>query len=375
MSRSVVEVRIEQVQRHVLREHGGPAARRHAAAEAGELAARVDAADDAAADRLAGRPGRHRDASRDVERRRRRAVDGEGAQLDGEVEDVERDRSRRGAVDVGDAAALDREFADGDAPRRVGSTCRRGGRRRRSARRRRAHSRSARRSRSSRQSQDPAALAARAGSGPAAPRVGAETIIFDAAARQRSKPQRRSPSRSLSRSTRRRGARSARRPIDAVRAPVSMRASLASIDSAIASGAARFAEREARQRKPARDDLQLRRIAAGAPVEVEVRAQLAGERRHDDAAQVRPQGRERQRRQRHLDRRRRRVSPARERELAAFGTAAELARAAEDDGRRERPGDLLGGQREVGERQGRRRRSSSGRSSRGGRRAARARRR
>jgi hypothetical protein len=110
-----------------------------------------------------------------------------------------------------------------------------------------------------------------------------------------------------------------------------------------------IAERESREGKPRRNDLQLQRIASGAPVEVEVGAERAGERRHDDAAQVRAQRRERQRRQRHLDRRRRRVALARERELAVVATVAEHAAAAEDDGRRERPGDPLGVQREVGQ--------------------------
>src|SRR6185369_9689088 len=84
----LVEIGIEQVQRQVLREHGGPAARRNAAVEAGQLAAHVEAADDAAAGRLAARSGRHRDPCRDVDRRGRRAVEGEGAQLEGEVENV-----------------------------------------------------------------------------------------------------------------------------------------------------------------------------------------------------------------------------------------------------------------------------------------------
>src|SRR6185369_626416 len=84
----VVEIGIEQMQRQVLDEQRDAAARRHAGVEAGELAARVDAADDAAADRLAAGPGGHRDARLDLEGRRRRAVDREAAQVDVEVEHV-----------------------------------------------------------------------------------------------------------------------------------------------------------------------------------------------------------------------------------------------------------------------------------------------
>ena len=111
------------------------------------------------------------------------------------------------------------------------------------------------------------------------------------------------------------------------------------------------AEHEPRQREPARGDLQLRRGRAGAPVDVELGAQLAGERRRDDAAQIGPQRRQRQRGERQLDGRAGGIALAGERELAALGAGADQAVAAEDDRRGERPGDLLGVQRKVGERE------------------------
>ena len=92
---------------------------------------------------------------------------------------------------------------------------------------------------------------------------------------QRSKPQ----CFAASRSTRRRGARSASRPTEAVRATVSsMR--IAELDQLGRDvGRLRVAEREASQRKPLGLELEARWAGAGVPGDAEIGAQLAGERR------------------------------------------------------------------------------------------------
>ena len=164
------------------------------------------------------------------------------------------------------------------------------------------HSRSLRRPQAARRSR-------RAASTPDAPRDEAGTISFAAAARQRSKPQRRSPSR-RSRSTRRRGARSARRPIDAVRA-TGVDAGIARLDRlGHRLGRSGVAEREACV--SASRVATIFSCAESPPARQSRASSVLSSPASGGTTTLRrygPQRRERQRGQRQLDRRRRRVCP------------------------------------------------------------------
>ena len=290
---------------------------RQAAGAGLQLAAGIDAADDAGTDRPAARPGRHRDPGAQLERHLRRAVERPALRLQRELVQVERGGHGEAAVGEAGPALVDRQGAEAQAPGSGAAGA------------------------------DAAApMPARRGDRERGDRdAEAGAAVADAAPRP-ARPRLARSRHSIALRCRGRGAAAAP-AAPACRWPrfgptVSTCASSSSICSAASSGVFGVAEQQLGDRDPPGIDAQLRRAVAGLPVQREVGAQGAGERRPQHALQVGPRHDQRQVVEPDLHGRAGGVALAGERELALVLGRADDALALEDHRRLERPGDRLG---------------------------------